>query len=795
MADDARKPKAAPYHFVPTRPELAVTDQPVLHDKADLADLKGTWTGELRCTLRALTPLLAANDQYTYAQASELMQRAIDDMVAQRLQGCAPGATGFVSPKKRIVEPLALPGPEERPDIPGPILIAGASLKGMIRQSLAALLAAPLERVGERTFSYRPNVKLPGKSDPLHLTTEVGVVAHAEKNEGSLRVWSLGRITDLGYIRPEEVPSRLAELKGVATVQAAVAAVRQAATPDAVLLALASLTTGDDRYLLPCRTGLDGEGILQEAFNRSAVLQDRTRRYDWVLVPRLQLAKKPDTIVPAPLVRGWRETLAHLRDKDHGHLRMHPVAEEQDIARAETSITRLLEEGFRPGDIVFFEKQGTRVVTLGHHFRYRWRYRDSIRFYTPQPSAQTTIGATLRDVLCPPSLRVTPGAPQALTGASLLFGHAAARADEDERGLTTNTEHTKSAATKPSPSDFSHLAGRIAINMAVENVAESNLPNLEPRFLNAGSHCLVPLRALGSPKPSAVEQYLEQDPNRLEQRQDQGLLCTYGDEAADGSAGRLRGRKFYLHSPAAGSDPELYELLPHHRPKYPEDCAMLTSDQAGIARFISRRGSAFTFTLRFINLRPWELGCLLFVVSAKREDIETLLTWLEVSADDIKPLGFWFDCTERKQRKQPSDPLLALKLGHGRPLGLGSVQVAVDEIHRLVIRNGDQIELERREMRAELIDEFAAKLADDWEDDKRRRWVEEILLPWLQVHRYVGRRHYPYPRDPETKTIFDRHTALRTEHAFRRKLKRHQRQPGSKTPGLPTLDELDKQEG
>src|SRR5437588_804442 len=49
--------RAAPYHFVPVSGAAALTAGPVFHDKLDLAQYA---TGELRCTLTALTPLLAA---------------------------------------------------------------------------------------------------------------------------------------------------------------------------------------------------------------------------------------------------------------------------------------------------------------------------------------------------------------------------------------------------------------------------------------------------------------------------------------------------------------------------------------------------------------------------------------------------------------------------------------------------------------------------------------------------------------------------------------------------------------
>src|SRR5690606_6600197 len=42
-----------------------------------------------------------------------------------------------------------------------PVVIPGDSLKGLLRHELGALLGAPMERVAERSYSYRPNQKFP----------------------------------------------------------------------------------------------------------------------------------------------------------------------------------------------------------------------------------------------------------------------------------------------------------------------------------------------------------------------------------------------------------------------------------------------------------------------------------------------------------------------------------------------------------------------------------------------------------------------------------------------------------
>ncbi len=47
-----------------------------------------------------------------------------------------------------------------------PVLLPGDSLKGLLRHELGALLGAPMERVAERSYSYRPNSLYPSDPNP-----------------------------------------------------------------------------------------------------------------------------------------------------------------------------------------------------------------------------------------------------------------------------------------------------------------------------------------------------------------------------------------------------------------------------------------------------------------------------------------------------------------------------------------------------------------------------------------------------------------------------------------------------
>lgn len=362
-------------------------------------------------------------------------------------------------------------------------------------------------------------------------------------------------------------------------------------------------------------------------------------------------------------------------------------------------------------------------------------------------------------------------------------------------------------------SDFKQLAGRVSVNWAVED----GDPRRQGRFLNEGpSACLVPLRPLSSPKPSAVETYLTQD--KLGQRQDRGTLCTYGDTLVDQAAGDLNGRKFYLHQPDAAHARECYELTgPGQADWWLGEAAnrklAVLSEQAGIARFVSTPGTEFKFTLRFRDLRTWELGALWLALAADQPLIEHFVENLGLDRSRTPKLIAWLKRVASWKPDDDQRPLLALKVGHGRPLGLGSVRVRVKAMCRLQFdeelrpamssQNGSaELDQQRRSAVAAL----AQRIAQSFTDRQRADWVEQVFVPWLQVHRYAGRKSFDYPRDiarkvngdsvnserPGAKTIYNYHTNQRKRHAAGRKLPEAgtARSSGA-SGGLKSLEDLD----
>jgi CRISPR-associated protein (TIGR03986 family) len=742
-----------------------------------------------------------------------------------------------LNPDKQIVEPMALPREMSGQTI-GPILVSGTTLDGMLRHSIAALLSAPMERVRERTFSYRPNVKLDPPNDD-YLRSLVGVVESIDSGSLAVRILP-SSLSSVAYIENPTVLRAVCKFIGskgitIKNAQDYAEALAQSMSPHEFAKALAELrierpisdvklmthrykdghkievpnklqqndhyseTRMTGAYLLSYRPGLDGKGIFKHAYNGG-------RGYEWVIV---RWANNLETVAITPeTIRQWNETLLHLSDSKEGHLADHPkIGNCRD--RAIGALHDLIKQGWRPGDLVYFELSiATRsVVTMGHHFRYRWRYRDTIlQTINPQNGNRQ-----FRAMLSPAELELPQGSctrPQRLTPARRLFGYATATGHDEEDGASA-TLHTGIGLNRENKAtDFSQLAGRITFNTAIEQVAEDVQD--KDRFLNASHDFLVPLRPLGSPKPSAVEHYLAQDPCRLALREDAGILNTYGDTDYDPSAGELAGRKFYLHQPEAAKIAHCYELCQvDPEPEYwtksgifdgpersnewrmAEDEGMFFSNQAAIGRFVSRPGRKFGVTLRFSNLDWWELGAVLLSLIPTPANVQSF----------AEKLGAAGEKTREYLKKLPREtPSFANKLGHGRPLGLGSIQFdlaarlpkgcaarRVEEAtcaEKSLLPGPALVELTKEDQEKALL--HLATFLEESGDVKK--WVRQVFLPWLRAQQYAGRRRFDYPRN-RRGDVFGYHTKLRADHIGGRKNKRNPRWEARKR-GLRSISKI-----
>lgn len=545
-----KKATMLPYGFVPINLRHAVTDTPVLHDGSSGGELL---SGEILCELEALTPLLPGNARYPVKQASQ-----------QRLQ-----QWGFdkLSEDKQIAEPLRLAD--------GRVVIAGSALKGMIRHSLSILTAAPMERVGERHFTYRPNLDF-NKGDKERYVVRPALVI-AERDGGwEIEVFDNAQAAlfvrqDATLIIHKNAANGVIEGQ-ITGISVEIKYPKNKPPKETNHLIPSEGFTNFDHRLANYKGGIDGEGLLAAAFTPP------TCTYQLALVPR-----KVDyrLHLPAELYRQYlHDQHKVLSDDKIGHLTAHPHSKNFKVDQVAAAIRQHAE--FSPNQLIYVElstdSQGkvttqSKVVSCGHHFRYRWAYTSSIRKRNDQ--LRTCLTPQADEQLSPEQKDKTDAAPKQLTGARLLFGYVH---DKDTNPIGKGT--------------FERLAGRIAINHAVSAS--------KPRFLGDPDkgYC-IPLKILGQPKPSAWEFYLKQPDNP------RNAPNTYGDLPGD-AGGELAGRKFYRHQP--DTNPADIEAA----------ADAMQSDQATLARFICQAETRFRFTIRFARLRPWELGALLAVLEPQR---------------------------------------------------------------------------------------------------------------------------------------------------------------------------------
>ena len=801
-----------PYEFVAVSTSGRVSDTPQGHATLDL---HRQVSGELRCTLESLTPLLAANDQVEFAKLSKAMQVSIGADIDQRIETAGPNLERDDKAKlkekvdkKKVLMPFCLTGDPKT----GPVAISGTSMKGSIRNDMAALLSSPLERVQERTFSMRPNMAEAGFRaerclEPAPIVI-VGVeIAEKAKDDRLIFHWLQNQ--EAG--EPHEVVFVNSHVDGRSADPKHLKVGAEYATENSKAIFANRITTKcfvedhksktsrngpatvRDYAIVRYLNGLDTKGTFAEAFPRGR------RGYEEVLVDKYSdiensLVRGEDRSNPLSL---FDDTISHIQDDVHGHLNDHPLdINAKTVSRNLTSLTRA--ESYRGliGCLMYLEVDTVsgEFVSLGHHYRYRRAYRDTIRHSEEWKRADTppgSIAPDVREILCPTADELTPGRPTRLTAARGLFGFVGTekgeyQANKDEP-LTFGMGVKQESDGENVRTDFSQLAGRIAVGMAVERVGDG--AKMSDRFLASAHQHLILLRPLSSPKPSAVENYLQQDGVR----QDASTLITYGDSANDPS-GQLGGRKHYVHQPAARTRRELYELLPlekgralcldekHRQALIADDLDMLGTEQSNYGQYISRPGAKFGCTIRFVNLRIWEYAALRLVLEPTAANCQQLvghlLPHLSANAQQAwqAETRSWPD-----KSSDANDPVLASKLGHGRPLGMGSIRWRVEEDRRLVSDDAmiaghdfSQLSWDTSDRFPQALGELAEFLVTlNREDDQFSldAWFAEVWLAWIRVHRFAGLTASPYPRAESrgSYTVYNYHTNIRRNHAKARK--------------------------
>lgn len=655
-----------PYDFVPVLPASMQADEPVWHD-GSYPDPDALYSGELHCTLTTLTPTIVGNQQFALQECTD----EVKTMVAR-----AMGNAGRPKDDKKLLLPLCAGDPNT-----DPILIPGEGLAGMVRHAVGALLNAPMERVDAANFSYRPNVRVPaGQVASRPMAAEV---VRFDRTTRALEIKLITNILALEFVHgndagllPGPTPQTLAAgYNAAGWIREPRGGARHRILRDAH----ANLTLGAAYRALRYQFGLDGVDGYHKKTDTSN--ERGIRPHPSVLVPAANIAAASITVDPA-VVTQYLDTNEHLRDGLEGH-------------RARAMIADPNNAGWQPvvdeiaaGDLIFCEVLAAqagvpaRVVSFGRNFRYRWRHLDSITERAIEYDDVTkAFRFEVRPEMKPHAREVAAadGRPAALTAVRNMFGYVvdAKRAKE---ATPPPAPAGPEQRAKPRPGlqperpdladPFNRMAGRVSFNFAMERLQPGE--TAEQRFVNAAQQALVFLHPTAAPKPQFARAYVPGGSKTW----GEGLLRQGGKLLVQGGTRHFAGRKFY---PPQGYDPQLrrfnlpayhYDLLALRQAggqvtalNNDELTEQLVGNQAAVARWVSAAGRSFGFTVRFKQLRGYELAALVAALEPQR-----LAT---AGGEGAFQHGF------------------ALKLGHGRALGMGTVAVSIDSGVRWPSKLGD----------------------------------------------------------------------------------------------------------
>jgi len=465
-ATSAQPLPGKPYGFV-ALPKNFESEPPVWHDGTCGA---GRLSGEIRFEFETLTPLLVGWERGLVGD------RESEWPVPRNLNG-----VGQLVDNKSVLCPLRASWGKR------PVIIPGDSLKGLLRHELGAFLGAPMERVAERSYSYRPNALFPKDPNPrliarLARVPTDGVEIKALDQQHQVRVPKRLELlpTNLKYDKRREQRSNYYRF--------------------------------DDGDGAPYRGGQGAGAKLNSKRNLHRKLTANPS------------APADNVEVPSAVQEGYLATLRHLVDLDYGHFSERhpdvPTTVSGDDAR-NCILTAAANKVFQPGDLIWVEwdTQKECIVSLGWHYYYRWAYVDTVRRDADAPNGERRGLFPLADERAQDG----DGAPKALSAVRRLFGYTG---DNDgSRGIGKD--------------DHAQLMGRVSVNAALEVVDDGDTD--EKRFLPPTF-----LKELGMPRPSAVEFYLKQPYHPRSRPSDKATLVTYGDAAGYDTPGELAGRKFYL---------------------------------------------------------------------------------------------------------------------------------------------------------------------------------------------------------------------------------------------------------
>lgn len=639
-----------PYAFAAV-PKHPTSRAPIFHDGWDASRLV---SGELRCQLTNLTPLLVGWERVEAAELTSEMRERL----------------GQVSEDKPVLFPLRMPGPE------GAVVIPGDSLKGLLRHELGILLGAPMERVAERHYSYRPNAMFPDDKEKRFLEPRLA------------RVSETGRITAAGGSYPTPIAVEIYPFAEHKDQTYYPRIDKKGRTIDG----------GTAPPLKRYRGGMGGGELLPDNLYPEDEEKPRLARTKLELGKNLQARYRQDGGTPARIEEKVRaqygQTLEHFFEEQRGHFsRRHPgVTNQKQIDAALNAVEGAAQKAFQIDDFIWVEwdEEEQQVVSFGWHYYYRWAYRDTVRRrggpggdpreeLVPTEEERAQHGAEVN-----PGGLSREGAPKALTGVRRLLGYTGD--NEGSKGIGEG--------------HYSQLMGRLSINAALEDVRDGD----EARFLP-----VTMLKELGQPRPSAVEHYLQQASTAANRKRDAAMLTTYGDAEGYDEPGELAGRKVYLHQrnfDKRGWEEDTQENRDNKRSTAAVDA--------------SREGRTFRFTIRFRDLEPTELAAVMLALCP--------------------------DQLARRKDKAEDGKRYCSKLGYARPLGWGSVDITIRELHLLEELTGDRGELTLKLMQEPNLEGWYQRHAPmNGTSIEPPLIKEDQLKEWLKLHSRSNEMAGPYP--------------------------------------------------
>ena len=527
-----------PYHFVPN-PELPPSlSEAVLHHKTH----ENTFSGELRCELTTVTDAIFAGYQKKFSGEEQL----------KRLKRDAGTLSSLINIKKMSEKSVLYPLCYE-----GKTLIAGSSIKGMLRHSISALASAPMLRVQEKTFSYRPNL---GNYANAKYITRAAIVVDVDNDEELLRIRVLDSIdsrTDLIYHDKvlEPIQNQIFIYKG----------------------------------------GIDDEGALSSAFAEGKYQKSKSVEVKEGARESVRLSTQL-TRVGRDVLRLYNLTTDHLCDQQGGHISSrHPKLPNKDSQkRLSDSIKR--NRDLEVDQLIFVEVERSgrdfNVISLGNNYHYHWRYKDTLRTinarngYQLETSNRPETSLLTQEKQVAYSVSGSEYKPSELNVVRALFGFTPDK-DQNLSHSDANPDQLNSDAINKGLAGDKY-AGRISVNHAIE---VPRRPSESVLKINKWAA----LSSTGSPRASSVEFYVQQEKD--------DKMTTYGDTTTDIQS-RLNGRKFYPH---------------HDGNRFPyeetNNAANVISKLSPLACSVVPAETLYRFSVRFRFLKDWEIGMLLVSIN------------------------------------------------------------------------------------------------------------------------------------------------------------------------------------